>query len=166
MDVMASQITSFSIFYSTVYTGADQRKHQSSASLAFVWAVNSPHKWPITRKRFLFDDVIMDCILIAKNISISITTKYPHSSGMGMSSEFCKTYIVTKPKSSKYIKTLSYKPVKYQASAICCTSIHTIMPWYFHYLFESKCTGMFVVINSQCMATRSKRDDVSFSWHF
>ena len=43
---------------------ADQRKHQSSASLAFVWGihrgpVNSPHKWPVTRKMFPFDDVIM-----------------------------------------------------------------------------------------------------------
>ena len=56
--------TSLTIVYSTVYTGADQRKHQSSASLAFVWGihrgpVNSPHKWPVTRKMFPFDDVIM-----------------------------------------------------------------------------------------------------------
>ena len=61
---MASQITSLTIVYSTVYSGADQRKHQSSASLAFVWGihrwpVNSPHKWPVTRKMFPFDDVIM-----------------------------------------------------------------------------------------------------------
>ena len=64
MDAMASQITSLTIVYSTVYSGADQRKHQSSASLAFVWGihrrpVNSPHKWPVTRKMFPFDDVIM-----------------------------------------------------------------------------------------------------------
>ena len=40
--------------------GADQRKHQSSASLALVWGpVNCPHKWPVTRKMFPFDDVIM-----------------------------------------------------------------------------------------------------------
>ena len=44
--------------------GADQRKHQSSASLVFVrgshrWHMNSPHKWPVTRKMFPFDDVIM-----------------------------------------------------------------------------------------------------------
>ena len=36
MDTIASQIISFTIFYSTVYSGTDQRKHQSSASLAFV----------------------------------------------------------------------------------------------------------------------------------
>ena len=65
MGAMASQITSLTVVYSTVYSGADQRKHQSSASLAFVRGihrgpVNSPHKWPVTRKMFPFDDVIMD----------------------------------------------------------------------------------------------------------
>ena len=63
---MASQITSLTTVYWTVYSGADQRKHQSSASLAFVhgihrWPVNSPHKWPVTRKMVPFDDVIMSC---------------------------------------------------------------------------------------------------------
>ena len=73
MTTIASQITSLTIVYSTVYSCADQSKHQSSASLAFVWGihqglVNSPHKWPVTRKMFPFDDVIMlrrsvDCSL-------------------------------------------------------------------------------------------------------
>ena len=73
MDMIASQITSLTIVYSTVYSDADQRKHQSSASLAFVWwihrvPVNSPHKWPVTRKMFPFDDVIIHCISIAHRI--------------------------------------------------------------------------------------------------
>ena len=64
MSMMVSQITSLTIVYSSVYSDADQRKHQSSASLAFVRGidrgpVNSPHKWPVTRKIFPFDDVIM-----------------------------------------------------------------------------------------------------------
>ena len=64
MGVMVSQITSLTIVYSTVYSDTDQRKHQSFASLAFVrgihwWPVNSPHKEPVTRKMFPFDDVIM-----------------------------------------------------------------------------------------------------------
>ena len=64
ISAMSFQITSFTIVYSTVYSGADQRKHQSSATLAFVrgihrWPVNSPHKGPVTRKMFPFDDVIM-----------------------------------------------------------------------------------------------------------
>ena len=66
MGAITSKITSFTIVYSSVYSDADQRKHQSSASLAFVWGihrglVNSPHKWPVTRKMFPFDDVIMCC---------------------------------------------------------------------------------------------------------
>ena len=64
MDVIASQITSLTIVYSIVYSGTDQRKHQRSASLAVVRGihqgpVNSPHKGPVTRKMFPFDDVIM-----------------------------------------------------------------------------------------------------------
>ena len=64
MGAVAFQITSLTIVYSTVYTDADQRKHQSSASLAFVRGihrgpVNSPYKWLVTRKLFPFDDVIM-----------------------------------------------------------------------------------------------------------
>ena len=64
MGAIAYQITSFMIVYSTVYSDADQRTHQSSALLAFVWGihrgpVNSPHKGPVTRKMFPFDDVIM-----------------------------------------------------------------------------------------------------------
>ena len=64
MSSTASQITSLTIVYSTVYSGADQRKHQSSASLAFVRGihrspVNCPHKGPVKRKMLPFDDVIM-----------------------------------------------------------------------------------------------------------
>ena len=64
MGAMASQITSLTIVYSNVYSGAEQRKHQSSVSLAFMlgirrWPVNSPHIWSLTRKMFPFDDVIM-----------------------------------------------------------------------------------------------------------
>ena len=59
-----SQITGVLIVYSTVCSGTDQRKYQSSASLAFVrgihrWPVDSPHKGPVTRKMFPFNDVIM-----------------------------------------------------------------------------------------------------------
>ena len=67
MGAMVFQITSLPIVNSTVYSGTDQRKPQSSASLAFVrrihrWPVNSTHKGPVTQKSFLFDDVIMGFI--------------------------------------------------------------------------------------------------------
>ena len=64
MGTAASQVTSLTFVYITVYSDADQSKHQISASLAFVWGihqgpVNSPHKWPVMREMFPFDDVIM-----------------------------------------------------------------------------------------------------------
>ena len=59
MSEMASQITSLTTVYSTVYSGADQRKHQRSASLAFVWGIHRS-QGSVTRKMFPFHDVIMD----------------------------------------------------------------------------------------------------------
>ena len=74
MGAIASQITSLTIAFSTVYLDTDQRKHQSSASLAFVRGihrrpVNSPHKWPVPRKMFPFDDVIMYVLVISRDAS-------------------------------------------------------------------------------------------------
>ena len=64
MGAIAFQTTSLTIVYSAVYSGADQRKHESCALLAFVGGiyrgpVNSSHKWPVTQKMFPLDDVIM-----------------------------------------------------------------------------------------------------------
>ena len=81
MTMMASQITSLTIVYSSFYSGADQRKHQSSVSLAFVreihrGPVKSPHKWPVTRKLFPFDDVIMTNIIgtyLYANVVVQVT---------------------------------------------------------------------------------------------
>ena len=65
MRALASQITSVSIVYWTVGSDTDERKIQRSASLAFLreihrWPVNSPHKRPVTRRMWPFDDVIME----------------------------------------------------------------------------------------------------------
>ena len=72
MTMLASQITSLTVVYSIVHSSVNQRKHQSSASLAFVreihrGPVNFPHKWPVTRKMFPFDDVIMWWKHVLKN---------------------------------------------------------------------------------------------------
>ena len=72
MSAMVSQITGVSTVYSTVFSRADQRRHQSSVSLAFVkgihrWPSNSPHNGPVTRKMFPFDDVIMKKVVYARN---------------------------------------------------------------------------------------------------
>ena len=77
MSVMVSQITSPTIVYSTIFLGADQRKPQNSASVAFARGLHrrpvySPHEGPVTLKMFPFDNVIMT---YAKVI-ISLTFKY------------------------------------------------------------------------------------------
>ena len=64
MSGMASQIAGVSIVYLTFCSAVDEKKYQSSASMAFVrgihrWPVNSPHIGPVTRKMFPFDNVII-----------------------------------------------------------------------------------------------------------
>ena len=71
----------------TVYSGADQSKHQSSASLAFVWGihrgpVNPPHKWPVTRKMFPFDDVIMHWGGVGMGSGGNIPTAHPQNNSL------------------------------------------------------------------------------------
>ena len=58
MGTIVPQITSLIIVYSTIYSGADQRKPPKLRVTGLcVW--NSSHKWPVTRKMSSFDDVIM-----------------------------------------------------------------------------------------------------------
>ena len=83
MSVMASQITSLASVCSTFIRGTVQRKYQSSASLAFVrgihrWPVNSPHKGPVTRKMFPFDDVVMKEINLAPCWDLKLTIDTPY----------------------------------------------------------------------------------------
>ena len=66
-----------SIVYPTVCLGADQRKRQSSASLAFVWGihrwrVDSPHKGPVTRNMFPLDNVIIKWALCSSQLLKSV----------------------------------------------------------------------------------------------
>ena len=80
MGTMAPQIISLMIVYSIVYSGADQIKLQSSASLAIGreihrWPVNSPRIWPVTRKMFPFDNVIMQGIYFNSSC-VSITPNH------------------------------------------------------------------------------------------
>ena len=64
MSMMASQITSLMVVYSTVYLGVDQRKHQSRSP------VNYPHKGPVTRKMVPFYDAILEIPLYVRVVSL------------------------------------------------------------------------------------------------
>ena len=109
MSAMDSQITSLTIVYSTFYSGADQRKRQSSASLAFVqgihrWPVNSPRKRPVTRNIFPLDDVIKINTVIAPSVTSVVMGRAHLKSQMrvwkyqiGWIPEFVNWPVVTKP---------------------------------------------------------------------
>ena len=109
MGAIVCHITSLTLVYSTVYSGTDQSKHQSSASLAFVWGshrgpVNSPHKWPVTRKMLPFDDIIMgnsmtkqhEVIRVISHERLGVSNNWQLSacSTLGLTStETCKFHI-------------------------------------------------------------------------
>ena len=63
MGTMASQITSLTIVYSTVYS---RRLSKTSKRHDTGFCANSPHEWPVTRKMFLLDDVIMIMPTVSK----------------------------------------------------------------------------------------------------
>ena len=89
-EAMASQITNLTIVYSNVCSGADQIKHQSSVSLAFVTGIhrspaNSPHKGPVTRKMFPFDDVIM---MVFTSLSLNVPVSASQGSPVAMNIQF------------------------------------------------------------------------------
>ena len=66
MGAMVSQITSLAIVFSTVYSGSDQRKHQSSfVKGTHRGPVISPHKWPVTRKRHHCGNVLASANIIS-----------------------------------------------------------------------------------------------------
>ena len=112
MGAIASQITSLTIVFSTVYSDADQRKHQSCASLAFVRGihrgpVNSPHKRPVTRKMFPFDDVIMiSTIATIGNLVLLFTSGIFHRPSFG------DTHCNLKQEKSKMATYARRAPVK------------------------------------------------------
>ena len=124
MSLMASQITSLMIVYSTVYSGADQRKHKSSASLAFLRGihrgpVNSPHKWPVTRKMFRFDDVIMIAATWCPNLSMIVVK--------------CRGPFVYAP--SQWKTTLQCNVVSHWLDAYTKWSLEVITIYYDTYLY-------------------------------
>ena len=97
IGAMASQIIGVSIVFSTVCSGADQRKLQSSASLAFVrgihrWPVNSPHKGLITRKMFPFDDVMMFSAVYWRNGLFNPLR--PEQNGRHFSDDICFLHLL------------------------------------------------------------------------
>ena len=112
MGTMASQITGDPIVCLTVSSAADQRKHQRSASLAFVrgrhrWLVNSPQKGPVTRKMFQFDDIISKILNTHCRIQVRSKCRVFMSSNSDLGSVYpCRGWIICIP-----VSKLNTEPV-------------------------------------------------------
>ena len=101
------------LFTQPFISGADQRKYQSSASLAFVRGilrgpVNCPHKWPVTRKMFPFDDVIMISSMLLEWWSQHAVPKLDQNHFLVFSFAIHLTFLVLKPEyTGKLANTVS-----------------------------------------------------------
>ena len=110
MTTMASQITSLTVVYSTVYSEADQRKHQSSASLAFVWGIHRD-QWITRTKSQLRGKCFHLMTSSCKQILRCNLFKKQHQSDSSPVGETFPHFIIT------YIQTIAYD------SRVCSTQV-------------------------------------------
>ena len=156
MSTIASQITSLTVVYSSVYSDVDQRKTSKLRVTGLCVAnspgpVNSPHKWPVTRKMFPFDDVIMPWLIHAV---VAITLMYSNgrcgqekrSGNLNIESPFI--FEIAKASSEEYgnvwIHTLSseitFNGRKYTREFLqnSCHDVCDVLYRSFSYLHEKK----------------------------
>ena len=162
MGMMASQITSLTIVCPTINSCADQRKHQSSASLAFVlgihrWPVNSLRKGPVTRKMFPFDDVIMiprtiydECCARSRYVSRAGTSNYIPQKLWYVITCPCPWYLHLTQHSSYKTSILCQI---YLTSKLCCVSHYRLTP-----------TGLQVLLKSEKLRF-VKESYVAMAWY-
>ena len=120
MTTMASQITSLTVVYSTVYADANQRKHQSSASLVFVWGIHRDRWIPRTKGQLRGK-----CFhLMTSSWVTQITQSFIH----GLSLNFC-----TKLHHDNTSKLASYNVLKSWYCSRCanpCVCAISLWFWY------------------------------------
>ena len=141
------------IIYSSVYSGTDQRKHQSSASLAFArgihWRpVNSPHKWPVTRKMFPFDDVIMEENLSRLAEWLSALNASDNRGGWNIRVDLCN---ITKWNDWKIY--WRYRWIFYQITSMRRGLLLRNL-YIYCYLSFNKCHHICIVVDSQRVSRR------------
>ena len=141
MFAMAFQITSLTIVFLGVYWGANQRKHQSSASLAFVrgihrWSVNSPHKGSVTGKMFPFDDVIMNSRPVSV---ISHIAKMIESLVSKQVIQYLEDHAIISMDQFEYLKRHSTQ-----------TSLHRVIDDWLDQINNNSLTGDYLLDISKC----------------
>ena len=121
MSAMASQITGVTILYPNFCSGANQRKYQSFALLALVrgiyrWPVNSPHKGPVTRKMFPFDNVIMWCLLWGQSLH----------NRLRLFLSWCMRYRVELDRDTQKVSSTLYTKPTGHPVQLCCSRKHIL----------------------------------------
>ena len=174
MRAMASRITNPTIVYSSVYSGADKRKHQSSASLAFVmgihlWPVNSPHKRPITQKMFPFDDVIMKAKSATILVGSDVIREMPPRSPLLISVMINGSYIALcegQRRLSSYglIGVISTRKLTIPMTRIASRTIRFLntmaIPW------QIGCISSNIRLRISCTASTWKCTFLLFAWKY
>ena len=146
MSAMASQITGVLSADSTVCSGANQRKHQSSASLAFVRGIQQgatgepPHKGSVTRKMFPFDDVIM------WDIPGNTIALEHHSSSFCDRAPNC-------PMMDLFLVIPSYCPSVHQCPTM---ALFFVTPSYCSSVHQRPTTALFRVFPSYCSSVHQR----------
>ena len=152
MNALAYQITSLAIVYSTVYLDADQRKHQSSAG-----PVNSPHKGPVTRKMFPFDDVIILSFIYLpparaclQPLSLNSLTHSLNTSSLGS----VDTYQIVRFEISN-MNAICNREIKWTQGLKCDHQIWP-WPWPWPWIFKVKYGISYISAKSDPIATKQK----------
>ena len=145
MTKIASQITSLTVVYSTVYWEADQRKHQSSASLAFVWGIHRDRWIPSTKGQLrgkCFHLMTSSCTESSQNTSHSSPVRARY--GVYFVCSNCGLYFV--PITAVMYAVSCYIGLRYNgtwlymANMVCCMrgDEECITLWYY-------CSGRYII---------------------
>ena len=160
----ASLITSLTIVYSTVYSDANHRKHHSPASLAFVRGihrrpVNSPHKWPVTRKMFPFDDVIMLTVVDMKPSSNASRMRFLAKSQTAGRSWLDHTHIVSKQIEIALVSWLKYS-FFFQLWWLYIFQHHNVFHWVNEFCWDKTLSYIRAMVTVQ-IAVVTEKEGVS-----
>ena len=148
MGVIGSQTTSLAIVYSTIYSGLDQIKYQSSASLAFVWGIHPAQMASnVENVSIWWRHHVTDRFIFSRFASVALGQSYNCSSVADKTlKEMGKSTSIT-----PQIKMWLILPMYYAYCALWPSKIN----WVFHKIHvcpESVIKGWYVTLHQDFMS--------------
>ena len=138
----------------TVCSGAGQRKHQISSSLAFVRGihrspVNSLHKGPVTRKMFPFDDVIISRDVLLPNWHQVMS--HHHASRMWLWIVFHNIHTTLQSLNEVFFRKVWRLAILWFLRDFCESSSHAVRLWLTssHTQLYQYCTQLYIVLPTE-----------------